>query len=123
MLKAKGVAIGAIGDHGPEGDRPFGAARQDQGLRRRHACSSPPTSSRLTLILKQAKDQQVTARIITTGGSVSPDQLIEQAGEAANGTYHLVFFTPWFPDAVKNPDVAKAFMAKWNAQEATMSAA
>src|SRR5262245_20849081 len=25
------------GDHGPEGDRFFGAARQDQGLRRRHA--------------------------------------------------------------------------------------
>ena len=30
----------------------------------------------VTLILKQAKDQQVTARIITTGGSDSPDQLI-----------------------------------------------
>ena len=30
----------------------------------------------ITLILKQAKDQQVTARIITTGGSDSPDQLI-----------------------------------------------
>ena len=67
-----------------------------------------------TLILKQAKDQQVTARIITTGGSVSPDQLIAQAGEAANGSYHLVFFTPWFPDAVKNPDIARKFVASWN---------
>ncbi len=67
-----------------------------------------------TLILKQAKDQQVKARIITTGGSVSPDQLIAQAGEAANGSYHLVFFTPWFPEAVKNPDVAKKFVALWN---------
>jgi branched-chain amino acid transport system substrate-binding protein len=67
-----------------------------------------------TLILKQAKDQQVTARIITTGGSVSPDQLIAQAGDAANGSYHLVFFTPWFPEAVKNPDVAKKFVALWN---------
>src|SRR6185295_9438158 len=69
-----------------------------------------------TLILKQAKDQQVTARIITTGGSVSPDQLIAQAGEAANGSYHLVFFTPWFPEAVKNPDVAKKFVELWNAK-------
>jgi branched-chain amino acid transport system substrate-binding protein len=69
----------------------------------------------LVLILKQAKDQQVTARIITTGGSVSPDQLIEQAGDAANGSYHLVFFTPWFPDAVKNPEAAKAFMDAWKA--------
>jgi branched-chain amino acid transport system substrate-binding protein len=67
-----------------------------------------------TLILKQAKDQQVTARIITTGGSVSPDQLIAQAGDAANGSMHVVFFTPWFPDAVKNPDIAKKFVALWN---------
>ena len=69
-----------------------------------------------TLILKQAKDQQVTARIITTGGSNSPDQLIQQAGDAANGSLHLVFFTPWFPDAVKNPDVARKFVAAWNAK-------
>ena len=67
-----------------------------------------------TLILKQAKDQQVSARIITTGGSVSPDQLIAQAGDAANGSMHLVFFTPWFPDAVKNPDIAKKFVGLWN---------
>ena len=68
----------------------------------------------ITLILKQAKDQQLAARIITTGGSNSPDQLIAQAGEAANGSYHLVFFTPWFPDAVKNPDIAKKFVGLWN---------
>jgi branched-chain amino acid transport system substrate-binding protein len=68
----------------------------------------------ITLILKQAKDQQLTARIITTGGSNSPDQLIAQAGDAANGSYHLVFFTPWFPEAVKNPEVAKKFVALWN---------
>jgi branched-chain amino acid transport system substrate-binding protein len=68
----------------------------------------------ITLILKQAKDQQVKARIITTGGSNSPDQLIQQAGDAANDSYHLVFFTPWFPEAVKNPDIAKRFVSLWN---------
>ena len=68
----------------------------------------------ITLILKQAKDQQLTQRIITTGGSNSPDQLIAQAGDAANGSYHLVFFTPWFPEAVKNPEIAKKFVALWN---------
>ncbi|MGH6814885.1 MAG: ABC transporter substrate-binding protein [Hyphomicrobiaceae bacterium] len=67
----------------------------------------------ITLILKQAKDQQVKARIITTGGSNSPDQLIQQAGDAANGSFHLVFFTPWFPEAVKNPEIAKKFVALW----------
>jgi branched-chain amino acid transport system substrate-binding protein len=70
-----------------------------------------------TLILKQAKEQQVKARIITTGGSISPDQLIQQAGDAANGSMHLVFFTPWFPDAVKHADVAKQFVAEWNARK------
>ena len=69
------------------------------------------------MILKQAKEQQIKAHIITTGGSVSPDQLIAQAGEAANGSMHLVFFTPWFPDAVKNPDIAKKFVAEWNARK------
>jgi len=68
----------------------------------------------ITLILKQAKDQQLPQKIITTGGSNSPDQLIAQAGEAANGSYHLVFFTPWFPEAVKNPEIAKTFVTLWN---------
>jgi branched-chain amino acid transport system substrate-binding protein len=67
----------------------------------------------ITLILKQAKDQRLAQRIITTGGSNSPDQLIAQAGEAANGSLHLVFFTPWFPEAVKNPEVARRFIALW----------
>ena len=75
---------------------------------------SPTAVEQATLILKQAKDQQLGARIITTGGSNSPDQLIQQAGDAANGSMHLVFFTPWFPEAVKNPDVANKFVAAWN---------
>jgi branched-chain amino acid transport system substrate-binding protein len=70
----------------------------------------------IVLLLKQAKDQQVKARIITTGGSNSPDQLIQQAGEAASGSMHLVFFTPWFPEAVKNPDVAIKFVGLWKAK-------
>ncbi len=72
--------------------------------------------SQATVILKQAKEQQLKARIITTGGSVSPDQLIAQAGAAADGSMHLVFFTPWFPDAVKNPDIASKFVKAWNAK-------
>ena len=67
-----------------------------------------------TLVLKQAREQRVTHRIITTGGSSSPSQLIEQAGDAAEGTFHLLFFVPWFPEEVPNPDVAKAFVAEWN---------
>ena len=67
----------------------------------------------VTLILKQAKELQLKHRIITTGGSNSPDQLIAQAGDAANGSYHGVFFPPWFPEMTKYPDVAKRYMDAW----------
>ena len=68
----------------------------------------------ITLVLKQAQEQRVTHRVITTGGSSSPDQLIAQAGAAAEGSYHLLFFAPWFPEAAPNPDVAKKFVDEWN---------
>jgi branched-chain amino acid transport system substrate-binding protein len=67
----------------------------------------------ITLVLKQAKEQQVAHQIITTGGSSSPDQLIAQAGSAANGSNHLLFFAPWFPETAPNPDVAIKFVAEW----------
>ena len=67
----------------------------------------------LTLVLKQAKALGLDKQIITTGGSQAPDQLIQQAGSAADGSYHLLFFTPWFPEAAKNPDVAEKFVADW----------
>jgi len=70
----------------------------------------------ITLILKQAREQQLKTRIITTGGSNSPDQLIEQAGEAANDSMHLVFFTPSFPEAVKNGALASKFVNEWKAR-------
>jgi len=67
----------------------------------------------ITLVLKQAKEQQLAHKIITTGGSSSPDQLIAQAGSAANGSNHLLFFAPWFPEIAPNPDVAIKFVAEW----------
>jgi branched-chain amino acid transport system substrate-binding protein len=114
MLKAQGVTIGAsetMGEDATDLSAQLAKIKASGG----DTIFVTTDVKQLTLILKQAKDQQVTARIITTGGSVSPDQLIEQAGDAANGSYHLVFFTPWFPDAVKNPEVAKAFMDAWKA--------
>ncbi len=71
----------------------------------------------ITLVLKQAKEQQIAHKIITTGGSSSPDQLIEQAGEAANGSYHLLFFAPWFPETAPNPDIATKFVEEWKKRD------
>lgn len=67
----------------------------------------------LTLLLKQAAALGMTKQIITTGGSQNPDQLIDQAGSAANGTMHMVFFAPWEPEKTAHPEQAKAFIAAW----------
>jgi branched-chain amino acid transport system substrate-binding protein len=67
----------------------------------------------LTLVLKQVQALGLKRQIITTGGSQSPDQLIEQAGAAANGSYHLLFFPPWAPEATPNAAAAKSFVAEW----------
>src|SRR3979490_1041193 len=56
----------------------------------------------LTLIFKQAAALGLKKRIITTGGSQNPDQIIAQAGAAANGPLHLTTLLPWFPDQTPN---------------------
>ncbi len=67
----------------------------------------------LTLICKEAAALGLKKQIITTGGSTNPDQLVEQAGAAANNTMHLVAFLPWFPDEAYNPEAAKYFIGEW----------
>jgi branched-chain amino acid transport system substrate-binding protein len=67
----------------------------------------------ITLILKQAQEQRLARKIVTTGGSSSPTQLIKQAGPAAEGSYHIVFFMPWFPESMPDGKLAKAFVDEW----------
>lgn len=66
----------------------------------------------MTLLLKQAQALGLKRQIVTTGGTV-PDQLIEQAGTAANDSLHDAMFAPWFPETSANPTAAKGFMAEW----------
>jgi branched-chain amino acid transport system substrate-binding protein len=116
MMKAQGVQIGVMETMDPKATD-FSAQLAKIKASGGDTLFVTTAVEQITLILKQAKEQQVKARIITTGGSNSPDQLIQQAGEAANGSFHLVFFTPWFPEAVKNADIAKKFVAEWNAKK------
>src|SRR5213592_4932830 len=67
----------------------------------------------ITLVLKQAQEQRLVMKVITTGGSSSPSQLIKQAGAAAEGTYHILFFMPWFPEAMPDAKLARAFVDEW----------
>jgi branched-chain amino acid transport system substrate-binding protein len=112
MLKGKGVAIGTV--------ETMDAAAQDLNAQLSKIKSSDADTlfvttavEQLTLVLKQVHALGLKRQIITTGGSQSPDQLIAQAGVAANGSYHLLFFPPWFPEAAPNPALAKAFVAAW----------
>ena len=68
----------------------------------------------ITLVLKQSQEQRLARKIVTTGGSSSPDQLMRQAGAAAEGTYHILFFLPWFPEAMPDGKLAKAFVDEWS---------
>ena len=67
----------------------------------------------LTPVLKQATALGIKKQIVTTGGSQNPDQLIDQAGVAANGTFHLTTFAPWYPDETPNPPATKYFLGEW----------
>ncbi len=115
MLKENGVAIGVSETMDPKAVD-FSAQLAKIKASGGDTVFVTTAVEQITLILRQAKEQQLKARIITTGGSNSPDQLIQQAGPAADGSMHLVFFTPWFPEAVKNPDLASAFVKSWNAR-------
>ena len=113
MLKSKGIKVGVM--------ETMDAGAQDMSAQLAKTKASggdtlfvTTSVEQLTLVLKQAKEQRLTSRIITTGGSSSPDQLIEQAGAAAEGSYHLLFFAPWFPESAPNPEVAKRFVDEWN---------
>ncbi len=116
MLKGQGIAIEAMETMDPKATD-FSAQLAKIKASGSDTLIVTTAVEQITLILRQAKEQQLKARIITTGGSNSPDQLIQQAGDAANGSLHLVFFTPWFPDAVKNPEVARKFVNEWNARK------
>ena len=112
MLKDKGANVGVV--------ETMDASAQDLNAQLSKNRSSDSDTlfvttavEQLTLVLKQAQALGVKKQIITTGGSQSPDQLIQQAGAAANGTYHLLFFPPWFPEASPNPNLAKTFVNEW----------
>ena len=112
MVKTNGIAVGVVETMDPKA--------QDLSAQLAKIKASGGDTlflttgvEQITLVLKQAKEQRLTHKVITTGGSSSPDQLIEQAGAAAEGSYHILFFAPWFPESAPFPEVAKPFVEEW----------
>ena len=115
MLKANGVEIGVMETMDPKATD-FSAQLAKIKASGGDTLFVTTAVEQVTLIMKQAKDQRLAHQIITTGGSNSPDQVAQQAGDAANGSMHTVFFTPWFPEVTKNPEVSKRYMDQWAAR-------
>ena len=112
MLKKKGVAVGAaeyMDQSATDMNAQITKIKGDNG----DTLFLTTAVEQITLVLKQSQEQRLTRKVITTGGSSSPTQLIKQAGAAAEGTYHIVFFMPWFPEAMPDGKLAKAFVDEW----------
>ena len=112
MLKAKGVTVGLM-ETMDQGAQDMSA--QLSKLKGSDADTIMITAAvdQLTLLFKQMAALGLKKRIITTGGSQNPDQIIAQAGAAANGTMHLTTFLPWYPDKTPNPEATNYFIAEW----------
>lgn len=112
QLKEKGVAIGKV--------LTMDASAQDMSAQLATLKASDADTlfittdvAQLTLLFKQAQDLGLKRQIVTTGGSQNPDQLVAQAGSAANGTMHDVIFAPWFPENAADPALVKNFITEW----------
>ncbi|MCX4198126.1 ABC transporter substrate-binding protein [Methylobacterium organophilum] len=112
MLKDKGVAVGLV-ETMDQGAQDMSA--QLAKLKASDSDTIMITSSvdQLVLLFKQMAALGLKKRVITTGGSQNPDQIIAQAGAAADGTMHLTTFLPWSPDKTPDPKATEAFIGAW----------
>lgn len=112
MLKAKGVTVGLV-ETMDQGAQDMSA--QLSKLKGSDADTILITAAvdQLTLLFKQMAALGLKKRIITTGGSQNPDQIIAQAGAAAEGTMHLTTFLPWYPEKTPNPTATTYFIGEW----------
>lgn len=112
VLKSEGVKIGL--------DETFDQSATDMSAQLEKIKASDSDTvmvtcavDQLVLIFKQAAALGLKKKIITTGGSQNPDQLVEQAGAAANNTMHLATFVPWYPEMTPYPEITKYFLSEW----------
>ena len=111
MLEAKGIAVGRTETMTPD---MTDLSAQLAALKSSGSDTVFVTSGieQLTLAIRQAGEQRLPQRIITTGGAF-PEPLLKNPGPKGYVSQHLLFFAPWAPERAKHPAVAKAFMDGW----------
>ena len=113
-LAAKGVTTGKLETMTPEATD---LSAQLASLKQTDSDTVIVTSGveQVTLACKQAVEQRLGRRLVTTGGSF-PDQVLTQPLPAPFASDHILFFAPWFPQQAKYPAVAVPFVDGWKAK-------
>lgn len=115
MFEAKGIAVGRTETMAPDATD---LSAQLAALKSTGADTLIVTSGieQLTLAIRQAGEQRLPQRIITTGGSF-PEPLLKTPGPKGYASQHLLFFAPWAVERAKYPEVAKEYVNEWNARK------
>ncbi|WP_052402448.1 ABC transporter substrate-binding protein [Muricoccus aerilatus] len=111
-LSAKGITIGRTETMTPEAtdlSAQLTALKQSDG----DTIFLTTGVEQQTLALRQAVEQRLGKRFVTTGGSF-PDALLANPLPAGNMSYHILFYAPWFPEKAPHPQIAQAYTAEWN---------
>ncbi|GAA3955424.1 ABC transporter substrate-binding protein [Allohahella marinimesophila] len=115
VLTEKGVKIGRVETIAPDATD---LSAQLAGLKGSGSDTLILTSGveQLTLGIRQAAEQRLDQRIVTTGGSF-PEPLIASPGPKGYVSTHLLFFSPWTADSAVYPDIAEEFVSAWKEKD------
>jgi branched-chain amino acid transport system substrate-binding protein len=115
MLESKGITVGRTETMAPDATD---LSAQLAALKGTGSDTLIVTSGieQLTLAIRQAGEQRLPQRLITTGGSF-PEPLLKTPGPKGYASQHLLFFAPWAVERAKYPAIAKEFVDGWNARK------
>lgn len=115
VLEAKGIVVSRTETMSPDATD---LSAQLAALKSTGADTLIVTSGveQLTLAIRQAAEQRLSHRLITTGGSF-PEPLLKTPGPKGYASQHLLFFSPWSVEQSKYPEIAKEYVDAWNARK------
>jgi branched-chain amino acid transport system substrate-binding protein len=115
MLATKGIEVGRMETMAPDATD---LSAQLAALKQSGSDTLIITSGveQLTLAIRQAAEQRLSQRVLTSGGSF-PEPLLASPGPKGYISTHLLFFAPWAVERAKYPDVAKTFVDAWTARK------